>query len=170
MQIDQRAVNLFYLKDEKTVSAIYSTYFGLLKHICFGYVHDIAEAEDCAQEAFLRIYDSPATKVKPDVFLAYLCKAAKNLCLDRLKKNKEESLEEEFAATKDDFHYQDELLERLKQILSPEEFDALVMHVCLGLKFDEIGVALSITPSAARGLAYRGKEKAKKALKKEEWL
>ena len=170
MQIDQRAVKLFYAKDEKTVSAVYSTYFGLLKHICFGYLHDMDESEDCAQEAFLRVYESETPPNKPNAFLSYLSATAKNLSLSRLRKEKDEPLEEERVSSDEELHYDNGLLDRLKSILNPDEFDALLMHVCLGLKFDEIGAAMNISASAARGLAHRGKAKAKKALSKEEWL
>ena len=169
MQIDSRAVKLFYAKDEKTVSAIYSTYFRLLKHICFGCVHDMAEAEDCAQEAFLRVYQSSMESTHPDVFLSYLCKAAKNVALDHLRMRKPVELDEEDASSTE-FHYSDELLDCLKTFLTPIEFDVVTMHYCLGLGFDEIGAALGMTSSAARGISHRAKAKAKSALKKEEWL
>lgn len=169
MQIDNRALKLFYAKDESTVSAIYSTYFGLLKHISFGVVHDMSLAEDCAQEAFLRAFSGNNVCKSPSAFLSYLCTCAKNASLDQAKKKKEEPMDEEISS-EDRFRYGDELLDRLKEILLPDEFDALFMHYCLEMRFDEIAIALGTSPSGARGLAHRGKEKARAEMKKEEWL
>ena len=171
MHIDSRAVKLFFRKDEAAISAIYASYFGLLKHLSFQLVSDMELAEDCAQEAFLRLlqngYEPKSYEVKP--FLSYLCETVKTISLDALKKKKPLPLEEDVASS-EPIEYGDDLLDLLQKELGQNEFDALVMHVCLGLPFDQIGIAMGVSASAARGLAHRGKEKAKARMKKEEWL
>lgn len=170
MRIDAKSVKLFYAKDEFTVSMIYETYFGLLRHVAFEILGDKQEAEDCAQETFIKALNGAMPdSFNPNVFVSYLCKMAKNLALDRVRKRSTDELDEE-QASQNEVLYQDDVLDLLRKELNSNEFDALTMHVCLGLDFIDVGLALGVSASSARGLAHRGKKKARALLKKEEWL
>jgi RNA polymerase sigma-70 factor (ECF subfamily) len=54
--------------------------------ICLGFARDHAEAEDLAQDVYLRAYQNIAALKDPSVSKIWLLRIAKNACLDRNKK------------------------------------------------------------------------------------
>jgi len=53
--------------------------------ICLGFARDYAEAEDLAQDVYLRAYQNLAALKDPSVSKVWLFRIAKNACLDRNK-------------------------------------------------------------------------------------
>ena len=54
--------------------------------ICLGFCRDYTEAEDLAQDVYLKACRSIAALEDPGVSKEWLCRIAKNTCLDRTKK------------------------------------------------------------------------------------
>ena len=75
--------------DEQALEALVSLYRrGLLRFI-YGYVQDIALAEDLVQETFVALYFRRVYKERKDAsFKTYLYKIARNKCLNAIKKRK----------------------------------------------------------------------------------
>lgn len=65
------------------------TYFQhRLYHVCYRMLNNAAEAEDVAQEAFLRAYVNLETYDQKRKFSTWLYRIATNLCIDRIRKKK----------------------------------------------------------------------------------
>lgn len=63
-------------------------------HYCLYYLHQKEDAEDATQETFLRYLQHPEYESHPR---QYLYRIAKNLCIDKLRKIRPDSLDEEFT-------------------------------------------------------------------------
>jgi RNA polymerase sigma-70 factor, ECF subfamily len=63
-------------------------YWKVVNVIVSSRLGDAREAEDVAQEAFLRAFTSLASLSRPDAFVGWLLKIARNLATDRLRKRK----------------------------------------------------------------------------------
>ncbi|MGC9329843.1 MAG: RNA polymerase sigma factor [Candidatus Hinthialibacter sp.] len=64
---------------------IYQEYFRWAVNVAYRFLHDRDEAEDIAQEAFLRIYNA-RTRYQPMAkFKTYLFQIIRNLCIDFIR-------------------------------------------------------------------------------------
>ena len=59
-----------------------------LYHVCYRMLNNAAEAEDVAQEAFLRAYVNLESYDQKRKFSTWLYRIATNLCIDRIRKKK----------------------------------------------------------------------------------
>ncbi len=168
MKIDSRAVRLYLLGDERAVSAVYSAYFGFLYHGAYGILRNAEEAKDCVQEAFVDSLRNRPAVASPSALLSYLYKSSCNKAINCLKKSKRITGEEE-GISLDKAPYGEELLNKLEAILLPQEYDALTLR-SMGHPYKDIASVLDTTPGGARALYHRALGKAKKALKKEDWM
>lgn len=66
---------------------LFKTYFSFVSKTIYRIVQDVATAEDLAQDVFIKIWNR-RTKLEDVYFKAYLQKAAINMALDHLDKNK----------------------------------------------------------------------------------
>lgn len=74
--------------DQNAYSDIVSSYQQSLYHVCYRILGNQQEAEDVAQEAFVRAYINLHTFDTKRKFSTWLYRIATNLCIDRLRKKK----------------------------------------------------------------------------------
>ena len=101
-------------------------------------------AEDVLQEAILRLLTRPAPGLTLETSQAWLCRVARNLCFDILRKPAEEYTRAVPIAS-DDYAY----LELISP-LSPQEQELVTLKIVGNLTHREIAKVLRITPSAAQ--------------------
>lgn len=99
-------------------------------------------SEDLLQDTFVKFLKTVKDLDPNDSVLGYLMVISRNLTLDYFKKNNRVRLIDE---TKDHPYEVDQdevdknlLLEKVKEILKPKEFEIFVLHVLSELTFDEI--------------------------------
>lgn len=125
---------------------------------------DPSEAEDVAQQAWLRLHGTDAVI---DNVPAWLTTVTVRLCLDRLKRRIPEPQEtidprETAADPADEAVLADTVAAALHVVLdrlSPSERVAFVLHDTFGFEFPLIAEVLDTTPAAARKLASRARAK-----------
>ena len=78
----------FLEKDEKACEVLYRKYFRLLEFLALEILQNPSEAEDVAQESFLKAFLHSKEYTQEVSFLAWLCRIAKNEALDRLRKRR----------------------------------------------------------------------------------
>ncbi|MBV8786719.1 MAG: RNA polymerase sigma factor SigI [Mycobacterium sp.] len=145
-----------------------------LINLAYQIVGDIGEAEDVAQEAFLRLSRSDVSEI--DDVRGWLTVVASRLCLDQVRsaRARYERLEDPAAdrpATPDKAGRQDPaervtlddeirtaLLEVLRR-LSPGERVAFVLHDVFGVPFDTIAETVGRPIGTCRQLARRARSK-----------
>lgn len=137
-------------------------------NLCFG----ASEAEDLAQEIFLKVWQHTEKEKPPNSWRAFVFRCAVNLKNDVLRRkyakaNATEALLKqtlEPIATDDLEHIG---VQNALATLPLEERELLALK-SFGFTSDEIGALLEITPSTVRGRLQKAKGHFKEALDKEE--
>ncbi|MFY9694282.1 MAG: sigma-70 family RNA polymerase sigma factor [Xanthobacteraceae bacterium] len=135
-----------------------------LIRIAYRMLGSVADAEDVAQEAFLRWFDADRAAVRESE--AYLRRVVTRLCLDQLKSARHrretyigpwlpEPVVESDQDEPDDITLP--LMMALER-LSPLERAAFLLHDVFGVGFDEIAATIDRDPAACRQLASRARD------------
>jgi len=129
------------------------------------------EAEDAAQESFLRAYTRLRTYDPQRPFRSWMFSIASHYCIDRLRRRRINwlSLEEEFArpmrlasdnpgpeaaVTRQD---QEEQVQRLLTTLSPTDRAAITLLYWYDYSYEEIAEVLNLTVSAIKSRLFRAR-------------
>ena len=156
---------------EGAFEEIFLRYYGLVYQVCLRILGRPEEAEDIAQEAFLKLYDLwPKLKIKVSL-KAWLCKVALNLCYNRLRTLKRErkaleshilndqpstvgcSEEEEQLAARQEVN-------AVLDLISPRD-RFLINLKQLGFSYQEMADALGVKASSVGTLLTRAQERFK---------
>ncbi len=129
------------------------------------FLNDQAEAEDVAQDAFLRVLDA-APRYQPTAkFRTYLLSIVTRLCLDRLRKKRPiytDNLPEPPAAEPSPagqlllLERNQQVREALEQLPSHQRL-ALILRYDEELSYEEIAAVMQTTPKAVERLLARGR-------------
>jgi RNA polymerase sigma-70 factor (ECF subfamily) len=156
--------------DQSAFSAVYRTHHAKLVRYCEYRLRDRHEAEDVAQEAFVRAWRSMPTTAFDRNFYPWLRVVAGNLCTDLLRKR---SRSEPVAVI--DVSTVDRDLDRLTEEadramvrqalgrLNDRHRSALLMRESEGLTYDQIAQRTGVTSGTVESLLWR----ARQALKRE---
>lgn len=81
-------------RDERAFAALVSAHFPRVFRLCRRTINDDAEAEDIAQEVFLKLWAQPAAWSPEGArFTTWLYRVATNACIDRLRKKMPEPVD-----------------------------------------------------------------------------
>jgi len=156
-------------------------------NLMFRMVHDLDEAEDLAQNVFVRVYRSASRYEVSAKFSTWLFTIARRLCLNEIRRrgrHPAESLdtsgveiegerqvrqyEDVKAFSPPEAFLQGELEEKIQQALAalPEK-QRLAIAMCRQeeLSYEEIAEALGCSVSATKSLIHRAREALKEKLK-----
>jgi len=131
--------------DQEAFTDLYKATKNLLYTVIFHVVQDTTLTEDILQELFLKLYLSPHIPSRNP--RAYLCRMARNLAIDTLRKQKTHvalKQVEDFLSTKDIVESQAIDIENAIQSLPERERQIIVLHIQDEFSFREIAVALEI--------------------------
>lgn len=152
------------------IEQIYKEHFETVNKYLFCLTHDANISEELAQETFYRAVKN-IDKFKNNCKIStWLCKIAKNLWYDELKRNKKyEVLDDDILNAEIDNNPEeivvssDSKLEFYKKIQKLDKIyqDVIYLKITGELTFKEIGEVLNKSESWARVTFYRGKQKLK---------
>jgi RNA polymerase sigma factor (sigma-70 family) len=94
MSLDEKEGSLLTSTEVEAFEIVYSRYYPLVYRLAYRYVGGPDEAEDIAQEVFLRFYHLPPHAVNEVQRRAWLCRVTINLGLNTLRKRKSAVAEE----------------------------------------------------------------------------
>lgn len=136
------------------------------------------DAQDCAQEAFIKAYRSLPLFRGDAAFSSWLYRLTTNVCLDFLRKKKrreeqsltfedEQAQPLEYAVADERFDPQQELEKKelrraVRQGLEelPEDFrEVILLREVAGLSYEEIGRQLSLEPGTVKSRLFRARKK-----------
>lgn len=127
---------------------------------------DAQEAEDVAQDTFLRLYNM-AGRYRPDASLkTFILRITRNLCIDHFRKKRPELMEELPELPME--HTPLDLLEKAIdsrtldlaiEKLPPNQRAALLLRHFEAMKYAEIAETLDLTVSAVESLLVRARRK-----------
>jgi RNA polymerase sigma-70 factor (ECF subfamily) len=103
--------------DEKALELLIQRYLSRVYQFAFGYVHSQDEAEDLAQEVFIKVWKN-AKKFKPDYkFKTWVYTITKNVCLDYLKKKNRPLTFSELDNEANNWGFSDSLVDKTPSVL-----------------------------------------------------
>ncbi len=171
---DERAIIARCLAGErKAYAVLVERYQGLVHDLVFRMVGDAGEAEDIAQEAFVKAYLSLRDFRGESRFSTWLCRIAMNRCKDLLRRRgREVSIDAQeggpqISALADDRdtpalsverREREGVLHRALARLPVKYREAVVLRHIEGMDFKEMGTILGIPAGAAKVRTFRGRE------------
>lgn len=130
--------------------------------VCVMRLNNAADAEDCFQDVFLKLYTDPPELRNTEHLKAWLIRVAINRCKNCIRDQRrlislEAVPETPFVISDDDHDISWALMK-----LEVKYRDVLYLHYVERYKVAEIGEILSMSESAVKNTLYRGRKKLKK--------
>lgn len=160
--------------DVEAFGALVETYQGTVFAMAYSYVRRFHEAEDLAQEVFIRAFEGVGGLEKREKFPSWLGGITSNVCMDWLRRRKPEgvSLENVQPPEAPDPALGSLLNEQNRQIareldaaireLTPACRQAILLRYFENLSYKEIGAFLDVPVSTVRGQLYRATQALRK--------
>jgi RNA polymerase sigma-70 factor (ECF subfamily) len=157
--------------DEAAFTALVETYQNAIYNLCYRMLGNAGEAEEAAQEAFLRAYAQLRRYDPNRSFKTWLFSIANHYCIDQLRKRRllwlsldeplpphpalhDPALGPEAANQRRE---QTEAVQKLLAQLGPEDRGMIVMRYWHDLSYEEIAEATRATVSAVKSRLHRAR-------------
>ena len=172
MQAQERAWALAAQKgDSAAFMHIVDAYQRPVYNLCYRMLGDGTEAEDAAQETFLRAYTKLNTYQQDRKFSSWLLSIASHYCIDRLRRRRYQLVSwddlppwrwlpatdpepEEATLT----HESQQTIHRLLEALPTDYRAAIILRYWHEMSYDEIADTLETTVSAVKSRLFRARQ------------
>lgn len=158
--------------DQDAFAELVYTFQDAVYNLCYRLLGERTEAEDAAQEAFLKAYSNLQRYDPERPFKTWVLTIASNHCIDRLRKRRhvwlsiDESVPATLSLSSDDPQPEQAVLsnERSHQIqqmlneLEPDYRAAIVLRYWYDYSYTEIAEILETTESAIKSRLYRARQ------------
>ena len=157
--------------DERAFAHLVESYQRAVFNLCYRMLWDAAEAEDAAQETFIRAYTRLASYDTNRKFSTWLLSIASHYCIDRLRQRRPGLLSwdglapwhlpsdprpsPEEAALRHEAQHQ---VRALLEGLPPDYRVVLVLHYWHELSYEEIAQTLNTTLPAVKSRLFRARQ------------
>lgn len=132
-----------------TIDALYAGYFAILANICMKMARERGEAEELAQEAFLKALSDPVFPELSDAQQrAWLNRTARRLFIDRARRCAHAPQPEAPLFDEPDLTAL-QVAEALSQ-LSPEQHELVALRYFAGYSSKELGEHFGLSPATVR--------------------
>ena len=146
--------------------AFYLRHFRAIYRVCYAFMKNAQDAEDCTEEAFVRAMTSEVVFENERHERAWLTTTAMNLCKDKLKhwrRQKVTPLDEEAELPAPETDDKGEVVDAVMAL--PMKYKEVVwLYYYEGYQTDEIARMLDRSPSTVRGQLRDAREKLKRIL------
>lgn len=153
---------------EKAFSELYARYSPRVFAYCRRFLGNKEEAQDVFQESFVRFFQSASEDRVMTNVPGFLLRITRNLCVNELRRNKNNVTFEEYMVSEDnDISDKDELLNLIKRaldLLPPEYREAFVLREYEGMTYAEIAEMIDESLSNVKIRIYRAKQKIREIL------
>lgn len=158
--------------DETAFTALVETYQSPIYNLCYRMLGDAAEAEDAAQETFLRAYTRFSSYDPTRSFKTWLFSVASHHCIDRLRKRRliwldidDEPLAGHPALREPSLGPEETTVRREHSAviqqhlahLAPDDRQVIIMRYWNDLSYEEIAAATRTTVSAVKSRLHRAR-------------
>jgi RNA polymerase sigma-70 factor, ECF subfamily len=155
--------------DADAFSRLIETYQRPVFNLCYRMLNNAGDAEDAAQETFLRAYKAMKNYDQSRPFPTWLLSIAAHYCIDQMRKRRMA------VVSMDDLPYleisdgapgpettvsrkeEQQRVRRLLETLNPTDRAAVMMYYWYDFSYDEIGEALSLSLSAVKSRLHRAR-------------
>lgn len=155
--------------DPQAFSGLVELYQTPVYNLCFRMLNSTGDAEDAAQETFLRAYKSMKKYDKSRSFATWLMSIAAHYCIDQLRKRRMKIISTEdipyFEVVDgnpgpESIMAQNQEQDRVRKLLhtlNPIDRAAVIMYYWNELSYQEISQALNLTESAVKSRLHRAR-------------
>lgn len=155
--------------DPEAFTYLVETYQKQVFNLCYRMLNDPNDAEDAAQETFLRAYNNMKRYDNSRPFPTWLLSIAAHYCIDQIRKRRMTiiSMEDlpcpdlpDIAPGPETTYTRCEEKRRVEAILEklgPTDRAAVIMYYWYDLSYEEISRALSLTVSAVKSRLHRAR-------------
>jgi len=158
--------------DDLAFSRLVETYQKPVYNLCYRMLGNAGDAEDAAQESFLRAYRSLERFDPNRPFATWLLSIASHYCIDQLRKRRftSFSMDDEDHAWLEppdpspnpeitaSINEQETQVQSLLEKLNPKDRSAVVMRYWHNASYEEIAESLSLTTSAVKSRLHRARK------------
>lgn len=166
------------MNNNEKLNLLYEKYWSYIKNVCLKYTKNVEDAEDCAQDAFLKI-SKVLDKIDLQSCKTYITRIAINNTIDYIRHNKYKKKEEdiddcyeslrEYSTDFDEFQYND-LKQYITSSIESESkicCDVFKLYAIENYKHKEISEECNMNVNTVRVDYMKSKNIAKKYLLKE---
>jgi RNA polymerase sigma-70 factor (ECF subfamily) len=157
--------------DDSAFTQLVETYHRPVYNLCFRMLGNAGDAEDAAQESFLRAYKSLNRYDPNRSFATWLLSIASHFCIDQLRKRRFNSFsidDEDHAWLEPSdpgpnpektllINEKQSQVQALLDHLGPKDRSAVIMRYWYNYSYEEIAEALSLTISAVKSRLHRAR-------------
>jgi RNA polymerase sigma-70 factor, ECF subfamily len=181
---DSELIQRIIEKDENSLRIVVEKYQNFLFKTCFGLLRNKEDAEEAVQDTFIQVYRKIYTYRGESKFSTWLYRIAVNMCINRLRKNRNDKLFQSVSnffafsfLNKEDQAFEnnhfEELSERQRkefiidkaiQSLPKNQRIAFILHKYNDLSQQETADILNTSVSAVESLVFRAKMNLQKTL------
>ncbi len=173
MKIDKKAIKLIKNGDIKTVEAVYSHYYKLVKYTVLKVVSNNEDADEITQDVFVKVFRDIEKFDTKYSFVTWVVTIAKNTAIDhtRRKQNVKAELCDDLSSFEGAYEedFRDDLDAKIQNLLTDEEYAVFSYRIYFDFKYIEISRALNISIPAASRRYKSAIFKLKKGLDKEDF-
>lgn len=148
------------MPDSQWFEAFYERNYKLVYRLCFTYMKNAAEAEDCTEDVFVKVLSGGYSFSDETHEKKWLTVTAINLCKDRLKhwwRRQVTPIDDAPELSDDGAVLYDETLDIVMKL--PEKYkDVIYLHYYMDYKTDEIAAMLKKPPSTVRNHLKEARE------------
>jgi RNA polymerase sigma-70 factor (ECF subfamily) len=156
--------------DDLAFSRLVEAYQKPVYNLCYRMLGNAGDAEDAAQETFIRAYKAIQRYDTSRKFSTWLLTIASNYCIDQHRRKKLPTFSYDALETPDlpaknkgmeailmQGEYEDEVAELLDH-LNPKDRSAVVLRYWYEYSYDEIAESLGLTVSAVKSRLHRARK------------
>jgi len=172
---DEELVHAFQSGDERAFDVLVKRYQERIRLLCLRYLADLQEADDAAQEVFIRVYQHLGDFMPRARFSTWLYRVAVNDCLNRLRARRRRQWMQPFSRVSEaalqakseasnpavDLERREEHAKVRTALarLSDDQRTAILLHRYEGLSYKEIAEVMNCSVSAVEARLHRAKIK-----------
>jgi len=177
---EEDLIKLLQLDDNSAYDELVKTYQDKIINTCYGFVHNIEEAEDLAQEVFIQVFKSINSFREEAKLSTWLYRIAVNKSLNKLRSKRFGLLLALDSLFESDLHINSDIIDSPFKSLEDKE-RAEVLHASIdklpenqktafvlskyrGLKNKQIAEVMKLSISAVEALLNRSKKKLQESL------
>jgi len=164
----------FVAGNRRAFSELMKKYRNKALNFAYRYLGDFEEAEDAAQDCFVRIYLNRERFNLDKEFEPWFYRILTNVCRDRIRKRgrfdnfKERYQQEKLVekqGTSADNNIDSEVFAQALQKLDPSKREVIILRFNKDLSYEEIASALDISPGTVMSRLHRAKKELEKIVK-----
>jgi RNA polymerase sigma-70 factor, ECF subfamily len=167
--LEPEVFNQVYQGNQEAFTQLVENYQRPVYNLCYRMMGDTDEAEDVAQETFLRVYKNIKHYDRSRPFSTWILSIAAHLCIDQLRKRHMVVISMDTTPYLDPpdglpgpedtyFRMEDQQqVQALLKTLNAHDRAAVVMYYWYDFSYEEIAKSLALTPSAVKSRLHRAR-------------